>query len=99
MPFLTTYEIQTAGAPIAAYDYEYTPQGIDVLPLDETGIMPIFSHVFIPWENYKGIRPHETRLPHGDEPQEEPAPLQDPEPDPEPDQQPRLSDIIASLKI
>jgi hypothetical protein len=90
MPFITTYTIQTAGGPLAAYDYNYTPEGLNIFPLCNDGITPQPIPVIIPWTQYQGMKRHDTRGTPA--PTAAPAPIEttpaDLQPEPEPIQTP-----------
>ena len=65
MPTQTTYTIKTTGLPIAAYDYDYLQDGINVWPLCDDGITRQPVPVTVPYTQFKGIQRHEVRLPAG----------------------------------
>jgi hypothetical protein len=92
MPFITTYTIQTTGGPLAAYDYNYTPTGLAVLPLNDNGIMPNAYTIELPYDQYQGMKRHDTRTPTDPDPYTEPAPIEttpaDLQPEPIQDQAP-----------
>jgi hypothetical protein len=60
----TTYTIKTTGLPVAAYDYQYNPDGLTVWPLCSDGLTRQPVPVTIPWEQYTGFTAHEVRVPH-----------------------------------
>jgi hypothetical protein len=61
MPFITTYTIQTTGGPLAAYDYTYHAEGLNIWPLCNDGITSQPIPVIIPWNEYQGMQRHDTR--------------------------------------
>ena len=77
MPFITTYTIQTAGGPLAAYDYQYHAEGLNVFPLCNDGITPQPIPVLIPWSTYQGMKRQDTRTPADLQPIQTPAPIEE----------------------